>query len=58
MLCASGQCMLRLCMLHATVPSQSLCAQGSKTMELLVASCLDGDPVDVVRYAAALHPQY
>ena len=45
--------MLGLSMLHAQVPSQLLCAQGSKTMELLVASNLDGEPVDVVRYAAA-----
>ena len=30
--------------------------QGTKTMELFVGNGLDGSPVDVVRYAAALHP--
>ena len=35
----------------------ALCVQGRKTMELCVASGLDGKPVDVVRYAAALCPQ-
>ena len=58
----SWQCMAGLMCTQKSpfqVPTSGQCCmqQGNKTMELLVASDWDGTPIDVVRYAAELHPQ-